>query len=86
MMYLVLDVLSTKHADESCKLHAWVNSRTQGDAMEILSEELAQQGWSMTNLVESTSTTEDDYFPPCTSLDAFNEAKKGLLALRFFDL
>ena len=83
MMYLVLDVQSTQHTDKLQQLHAWVNVADQSDALIILGEELSLQGWSITNIIESTVTNETDYFPPCESLDAFNEAAKGLLALRF---
>lgn len=83
MMYLVLDVLSTEHSDTARQLNAWVNVSTQSEAMDILGDELAQQGWSMTNVVEATTTTEADYFAPCTSLDAYNEAARGLYTLRF---
>ncbi|VAW61152.1 hypothetical protein MNBD_GAMMA10-37, partial [hydrothermal vent metagenome] len=55
----------------------------QGEAMGILSDELCLQGWAVTNLIEATETVETDYFPPCTSLDAFKEASTGLMALRF---
>ena len=84
MMYLVIDVLSTEHNDTARQLQAWVNVMTQSEAMDILGDELAQQGWSMTNVVEITTTTKDDYFAPCKSLDAYNEASLGLYTLRFF--
>jgi len=84
MMYLVLDVLSTEHSDTARQLHAWVNVSTQSEAMTILGDELAQNGWSMANVVEVTTTTKDDYFAPCKSLDAFNEASQGLYTIRFF--
>jgi hypothetical protein len=51
--------------------------------MEILHEELSLAGWALTNVVESTSTDESDYFAPCPSLDAFKEAQRSLFALRF---
>ncbi len=83
MIYMVLDVQSTQHTDKCSLLNAWVNVHTKNEAMSIISDELLMQGWAVTNLIEATPTTEDDYFPPCTSLDAFNEAEKSLLALRF---
>jgi len=83
MMYLVLEVQSTAHVDECSKLNAWVNVRSHGDAIGILSEELSLQGWALTNVLESTTTEESDYFPPCDALDAFKEARSNLLALRF---
>jgi len=83
MMYLVLEVQSTEHTNKCSQLNAWVNVRSQNEAMEILHEELSQEGWALTNVVEASTTEENDYFPPCTSLDAFKEAQRGLLALRF---
>jgi len=83
MMYFLLDVLSTEHNDNARQLHAWVNVSTQSEAMDILGDELAQQGWSMTDVIEATTTTEEDYFAPCESLDAYNEASQGLYTLRF---
>jgi len=83
MMFLVLDVQSTEHTEKCSQLNAWVNVRNHIEAMEILHEELSLAGWALTNIVESSSTDESDYFPPCTSLDAFIEAKNSLLALRF---
>ncbi len=83
MMYLVMDVQSTEHTEKCSLLNAWVNVRTQGEAMDMLSDELSLQGWAVTNIIEATVTVESDYFPPCTSLDAFNEASKSLMALRF---
>ena len=83
MIYLVLDVQSTEHTDKCSQLNAWVNVRTHMEAMEILHEELSLEGWVLTNVVDFSATVESDYFPPCTSLDAFKEAERGLLALRF---
>ena len=83
MMYLVLEVQSTEHTDKCSQLNAWVNVATHTAAMEILHAELSLEGWALINVVESNTTIESDYFPPCTSIDAFNEAKRGLLALRF---
>jgi hypothetical protein len=82
MMFLVLDVQSTKHIDECSQLNAWINVNSHLEAMEILHEELSLEGWALTNIVESSNTDESDYFPPCTSFDAYNEAKKGLIVLR----
>lgn len=83
MMYLVLDVQSTAHIDECSQLNAWVNVRSLNEAITVLSEELSLQGWAVTNVIESSATDESDYFPPCTSLDAYREAATGLYALRF---
>lgn len=83
MMYLVLEVQSTEDTKQCSQLNAWVNVRSQNEAMEILHVELSQDGWALTNVVEASVTDESDYFPPCTSLDAFKEAQRGLLALRF---
>lgn len=83
MMYLVLDVQSTAHIDECSQLNAWVNVSSFNEAISVLSEELSLQGWAVTNVVESSVTDESDYFPPCTSLDAYREAATGLYALRF---
>lgn len=85
MMYLVLDIQSTGHSEHCSQLNAWVNVNTHNDAMSILFDELSLQGWVVTNVIECTKTDASDYFEPCTSLDAFNEAKRGLLALRFKD-
>jgi len=84
MMYLVLDVQSTEHTDKLQQLHAWVNVSAQNEALSILGEELSLQGWSIIDIIESTTTSETDYFAPCKSLDAYNEAAQGLYALRFF--
>jgi len=83
MMYLVLEVQSTEHTEKCSQLNVWVNVRSQNEAMEILHEELSLEGWALTNVLEASATEETDYFPPCTSLDAFKEAQRGLLALRF---
>ena len=83
MMYLVLDVQSTEHTDKCSQLNAWVNVSNHDAAMSVLHDELALAGWALLNIIESTSTEVSDYFAPCPSLDAFNEAKKGLYALRF---
>ena len=83
MMYLVLDVQSTAHIDKCRKLNAWVNTHSHSHAIGILCEELSLQGWVLTRVIESASTDQSDYFPPCDASDAFNEARRGLLALRF---
>ncbi len=83
MMFLVLEIQSTQHLDDCSQLSAWVNVSNQQDALLTLSEELSTQGWAITNIVECTKTLQDDYFPPCKSLDAFNEACEHHLALRF---
>jgi len=83
MMYLVLEVQSTEHTDKCSQLNAWVNVRSHSAAMEILHEELSLEGWVLTNVIECNATDESDYFPPCASLDAYKEAQRGLLALRF---
>ncbi len=83
MMYLVLDVQSTQHADKCAQLNAWVNVGSHQEAMGILHDELALEGWALTDIIDSSETDESDYFPPCPALDAYNEAKSGLYALRF---
>jgi len=83
MLYLVLNVQSTEHIDKCQQLHAWVNVTQPDEAMSILGEELSLQGWSITDIIESTETVSTDYFAPCESLDAFNEATQSLFALRF---
>ncbi len=83
MMYLMLDVQSTEHTEKCHQLNAWVNVNSHIEAMEILHEELSLEGWALINIIESSSTDESDYFPPCTSLDAYKEAQNGLYALRF---
>ncbi len=85
MIYLVLDVQSTRHTEQCTQLNAWVNVTTHSEAMSVLSEELTLNGWVITEIIESSETVEEDYFPPCTSFDAFNEARQSLLALRFLD-
>ncbi|VAW63842.1 hypothetical protein MNBD_GAMMA11-1590 [hydrothermal vent metagenome] len=83
MMYLVMDVQSTEHIEKCSLLNAWVNVASQSEALGILSDELSLQGWAVTNIIEATPTVVSDYFSPCTSLDAFNEARENLMALRF---
>ncbi len=83
MMFLVLDVQSTEHTDKCSQINAWVNVRNHLEAMQVLHEELSLEGWVLTNMVESSSTDESDYFPPCPSLDAYREAQRGLIAIRF---
>ena len=83
MLYLILDIQSTRHTDECCRLNAWVNVSDHNEAKAIVSEELSLQGWAITNVLESQSTEASDYFPPCKSYDAFKEASSGLFALRF---
>ena len=85
MIYLFLDVQSTEHSDKRSQLNAWVNVNDKTQAINILHEELSLEGWALTNVIESALSNETDYFAPCSSLDAFNEAKKGLLAFRFID-
>lgn len=82
-MYLVLDVQSTSHTEQCTQLNAWVNVNSHNDAMSVLCDELSVLGWVVTDIIECTSTEASDYFAPCKSLDAFNEARQGLLALRF---
>lgn len=84
MFHLVLDVQSTLHTDDYKKLKAWVNVNSHNEALAILCEQLSLQGWAMTNVIESVATEESDYFEPCEALDAYNEARQNLLALRFY--
>lgn len=86
MLYFMLDVQSTGHSANCNRLNAWVNVSSVHEAMSILSEELSLQGWAVTDIIESTTTSESDYFAPCNSLDAFNEARNKLFALRFNDI
>ena len=83
MMYLVLEIQSTAHLDNCSQLQAWVNVNNHLEAISVLTDELTEMGWVVTNIVETTPTQETDYFAPCESLDAFNEARNSLLALRF---
>ena len=82
-MYLVMEVQSTNNTENCSQLNAWVNVRNHGEAMEILHQELSQEGWVLINIIESTVTDESDYFPPCPSLDAYKQAQRELFALRF---
>jgi len=83
MMFLMLDVQSTKHIENCSQLSAWVNVNSQTEAMGILHDELSLQGWALTSIIDSSITDESDYFPPCSSLDAYKEAERSLFALRF---
>ena len=83
MIYLVMDVQSTNDIENCSQLNAWVNVKSHHEAMEILHQELSLEGWVLTNIIESTTTDESDYFPPCPSLDAYRQAQRELLALRF---
>lgn len=83
MMFLVLDIQSTNHTDQGSQLSAWVNTHEHNEAIAILSKELSLQGWVISDIIESSTTSEDDYFPPCTSLDAYKEAEAGVFALRY---
>lgn len=82
----MLDVQSTGHTETCSRLNAWVNVSSVNEAMSILNEELSLLGWAVTDIIESTVTNESDYFAPCKSLDAYNEAQKTLLALRFSEI
>ena len=84
MIYLVLDVHSAEHTDKCDQVNAWINTINKSDAMSIISKELSAQGWVVSDIIEASNTNESDYFPPCKSFDAYNEAKKGVFALRFF--
>ena len=83
MIFLVLDVQSTNHIDNCRQLQAWVNVGNTPEAIELLNEELSLEGWCIREIIESTATTEEDYFAPCDSLDAFHEATRSNFSLRF---
>ncbi len=83
MIYLVLEVQSTNNIENHSQLNAWVNVRSHGEAMGILHQELSLEGWALTNIIETASTEESDYFPPCPALDAYKQAQRELFALRF---
>ena len=83
MIYLMLDVKSFEDTEKIRSLHAWVNVTSVEEALSALKGELRFQGWSVCKIIEASPTSEVDYFPPCTSLDAFREAQQDLLAIRF---
>lgn len=82
MIFLALEVQSTKHTDICHSLNAWINVDSQPEAMGILHEELSLEGWALIRLLDSSTTVESDYFAPCKSLDAFKEAQTKQFAYR----
>lgn len=49
----------------------------------IAADKLDVDGWEIVNVIEWEHTEKDDYFAPCSSLDAFICAEKDGIAVRY---
>ena len=85
MIFLVIDAVSSGDVAKQVKVNAWVNTDSQAEARSIAEKHLSLAAWAVREIVECTVTREDDYFPPCKSLDAYKKAQaNGVIALRYF--
>ncbi|MDH5571015.1 MAG: hypothetical protein OEY89_04565 [Gammaproteobacteria bacterium] len=60
----------------------WINTDDINSAQTIALNRLNQEGIEVTSTVEIIETDKGDYFPPCSSLDAFMQAElEGIAVL-----
>lgn len=59
----------------------WVDVADQTEAEQRARAALSEHGHVVTEILENALTSRDDYFPPCKSLDAFEQAEREGLAL-----
>ena len=79
MIFLLFELNSKNHSSAS----VWVDTNDTEAAKEIAKEKLAAEGYTDCSLLDAMSSTKDDYFPPCTSLDAFVRAEQEGYAINF---
>ena len=61
----------------------WVNSNHHEPAEALAIKQLIADGYEINTVIENTITHKDDYFPPCTSLDAFLRAERDGIAILY---
>lgn len=83
MMFLVLEARKDYGNKERIMVQAWIRTSCREQARTAAEQQLHIDNCSIIKLIECTSTTRDDYFPPCRSLDAYLEAEQHGIALRY---
>lgn len=63
----------------------WVDERDRARAQERAVQALAAAGWATVAVTGAMETTADDYFRPCPSRQAFDQAQTAGIAWRFAD-
>lgn len=61
----------------------WVNSNHHESAEALANKQLVADGYKINAVIENTTTHQGDYFPPCTSLDAFLKAERDGIAILY---
>jgi hypothetical protein len=83
MIFLVASIQGLDAGKPSSTLQAWVNTDSHDQALATINDLIATEGGQILSIIESTVTIQDDYFPPCKSLDAYMEAELEDIALRY---
>ena len=83
MIFSVFQIVSNTDNTSISIAQVWIDTLKLDEAMSLAAQALETDGWCMRKLIEITTTTKDDYFSPCQSLDAFLRAEQDGLAIRY---
>lgn len=79
---MILIVCEIKPGDAASVAKVWVNTHDATVAETLARQALREAEHSIQRIIEAIPTEKDDYFAPCTSLDAFVRAElEGICVL-----
>lgn len=83
MILILAEINLTSNNNTYSLAKVWVD-KSDADMAEVLAISLLKDaGCTIKCIIENTTTTKDDYFPPCTSLDAFMLAEQDSIAVLY---
>ncbi len=76
MIIILFEIQLTRASKGYTSARVWVNHDSHESAEDLATRQLVSDGCSHIRAIENTTTHKDDYFAPCTSLDAFIRAEQ----------
>lgn len=84
-MLLMLVRARSVHDDTERGLSVWIQEPDPAAAEARVRQRLAAAGWTLTTVDGTAETSEEDYFRPCASQQAYRRAVAEGIAWRFDD-
>jgi len=81
MILIIAEIHLPTNTEAYTLAKIWVNNNNDNEAETLALTKLTDDGCSGIRIIEATATEKDDYFAPCTSLDAFIRAQQEHIAI-----
>ena len=83
MIFLLFEIQLSANNQHYKTARVWVNDNQHESAQALATTKLSADGCIIITIIENTTTQKDDYFPPCSSLDAFILAEQNGIAVLY---